>query len=251
MIRRLAPLLLLQLCAACATARLTGRPLDVAADPGERRVVVLEPFFEDAEWLTKTRLDQEQVITSSGRVGMITVERRYAEKPVFARVEILADEYRGVLAEMRRLRPNWQVLSTSELPVAQGPVSVVRVIVGPGEIAGSNRPLKSLACGFGFILPPLWIFSFTPVEEVQRVHGQLQRFDADAADVRARLLRYPTQPDFAVDTRGLVPANLPFAVDLEYEEGIFASEKEREPVLVSGFIQRLAAATVVLVEGRR
>jgi len=106
--------------------------------------------------------------------------------------------------------------------------------------------------GFGrALLPPLWIFSFTPVEEVQRVHGQMQRFEADAADVRARLLRYPTQPDFAVDTRGLIPTNLPYALDLEYEEGIFASEKDREPVLVSGFIQRLAAATVVLVEGRR
>jgi hypothetical protein len=215
-------------------------------------VVVVEPFFEDAEWLTKTRLDQEQVITSTGQIGTVTVERQYAEKPVFARLEELANEQRGVIAELRRLRPTWHVLSTGELPAVSGPVSVIRVIVGPGEIAGSNRPLKSLACGFGFILPPLWIFSFaTPVEEVQRVNGQLQRFDADAGDVRARLLRYPTQPDFAVDTRGLPPATLPYAIDLEYEEGIFAPEKSREPVLVSGFIQRLAAAAVVLVEGGR
>ena len=251
MLRRLAPCLLLSLCAACATARLTGRPPDVTADSGEPRVVVVEPFFEDAEWLTKTRLEQEQVITSSGQIGMVTVERRYAEKPVFARVEELANEQRGVIAELRRLRPSWQVLSTGELPAVNGPVSVIRVIVGPGEIAGSNRPLKNLACGFGIILPPLWIFSFTPVEEVQRVHGQMQRFDADAGDVRARLLRYPTQPDYAVDTRGLVPANMPYAIDLEYEEGLFAPEQSREPVLVSGFIQRLAAAAVVLVEGRR
>ncbi len=88
MIRRLAPCLLLSLCAACATARLTGRPPEVPVDPGVPRVVVVEPFFEDADWLTKTRLDQEQVITSTGQVGMMTVERRYAEKPVFARTRI-------------------------------------------------------------------------------------------------------------------------------------------------------------------
>lgn len=249
--RRLIPLLLAPLCAACATAHLVSKPPAVPPDPGERRVVVVEPFFEDANWLEKTQLENAEVISPYGQMGTVTVERRYAEKPVFARVPVLADEHKGVLAEMRRLRPSWQILSTGELPAASGPVSLIRVIVGPGEIAGSDRALKSLACGFGFLLPPLWFFLLSPVDEVQRVHGQLQRFDADAGDLRARLLRYPTQPDFAVDTRGLAPANLPYAIDLEYQEGLLAPEQPREPVLVSGFIQRLAAAAIQLVETRR
>jgi len=251
MLRRLLPVLaLLPLCA-CAAARLTGKPVPLPADPGESRVVVVEPFFEDAEWINKTAFENEQVITNTGAIGTVTVERRYAEKPVFAQVAVLAQEQRGVIAEIKKLRPTWRVMSTGELPAVSGPVSLVRVIVGPGEIAGSNRTLKQLACGFGFIFPPLWIFTATPVEEVQRVHGQLQRFDAEAGDVRGRLLRYPTQPDFAVDTRGLAPSNLPFSLDVEYEEGFMADEKARNPVLVQGFIQKLAAAAVLLVEGRR
>jgi len=211
-------------------------------------VVVIEPFFEDAEWISKTSYENQQVLTNTGAIGTVTVERRYAEKPIFAQVTVLTQEQRGVIAELKRLRPSWSVLSTGELPAVTGSVSVVRVIVGPGEIAGSNRTLKQLACGFGFLFPPLWLFTLSPVEEVQRVHGQLQRFDADAGDLRARLLRYPTQPDFAVDTRGMAPNNLPFSLDLEYEEGFMASEKSREPVLVQGFVQKLAAAVVLLME---
>lgn len=240
--------LLLAACAGCSTARLTLRPPAVGADPGVRRSVVIEPFFEDSNWETRLTAETAQVYTYDGRVGEVMVYRKVAKKPVFARLPVLAEEQRAVIAELRRLRPSWQVLSPSELPPVNGPVSLVRVIVGPAELAGSNRPLKSLALLFGFILPPLWLFELGPVEEVQRVTGLLQRFDADAAELRGRLLRYPTQPDFAVDTRGLRPIDRPYMVDLEYQEGLWASEQAREPVLIAGFTRHLAAAVVRLIE---
>ncbi len=62
-------------------------------------------------------------------------------------------------------------------------------------------------------------------------------------------VRYPTQPDFAVDARGMTYQQQPYGLDLEYEEGVLASETSREPVLVSGFVQRLSMAVIALVEG--
>jgi hypothetical protein len=51
-----------------------------------------------------------------------------------------------------------------------------------------------------------------------------------------------------VDTRGLPTTTRRFGLELVYEEGVLAREDARDPVLVSGFAQRLAVAVVALVE---
>ena len=263
----------------CATARLVGPgPSVLAPQAGAPSVsVVIEPFFENAQWKVSTEARMATVYPgSSGYGGMgyggydprygggaaygpyggglpqdVTYYQQVASKPVYARPQVLAQEQAQVVAEVQRLRPNWRVYSTSALQQLQGPVTLVRVVVGELELLGSNRPAKRLAFIFGFICPPLWLFDIGPVRETQRVNGMLFRYQAESTVLKAKLLRYATQPDFAVDTRGLVPRQQPVAMDIEYQEGLFASDASREPVVVRGFTDRLAAATVALVEGVR
>ena len=234
----------------CATARLVGPAPATAPDPGGARVVVVEPFFENAEWRLTTRTERAQVYGVYGPQD-VTVSRQVAEKAVYARVESLAAEHAAVIGAVQRLRPSWRVLSPGALPPVEGPVTLVRVVVGEAETVGSDRALKNLACAFGVVLPPLWLVLLDPVHETQRINGRLVRFDAEAPEVRARLLRYPTQPDFAVDTRGLAPLERAFGYELELEEGALASEASRDPVLVQAFAARLAAGVVAIVEERR
>lgn len=59
----------------------------------------------------------------------------------------------------------------------------------------------------------------------------------------------PSQPDFAVDTRGLSGTAQPFGLELSYNEEVNSSATAQETVLVQGFIERLATAIVALVEG--
>ncbi|HME91819.1 MAG TPA: hypothetical protein VKE49_10370 [Myxococcaceae bacterium] len=251
------------LLAACSTARLRPPPPINVADSGGQRLVIVEPFFEASEWKLSTRTEHATVYGPGygppgygpgygpGYAGPrdVTIYRDIAEKPVYARVPTLAQEQRGVIGGVQRLRPRWRVTSTSELMSATGPVTLIRVIVGEPEILESNRSLKTIAFAFGIIIWPLLLVQITPVSETQRVHGMMIRFDAEAAELRPKLLRYPTQPDFAVDTRGMVYRQQPFGLDLEYQEGVLASESSREPVLVSGFVERLSTAVVALAEG--
>jgi hypothetical protein len=61
-------------------------------------------------------------------------------------------------------------------------------------------------------------------------------------------VKYATQPDFAVNFSGLPPRTQPFALDVEYEEGLFADESPRLGVLLDGFVEKLAFAIVTLIE---
>ncbi|MFZ5472052.1 MAG: hypothetical protein ACOZIN_21695 [Myxococcota bacterium] len=235
----------------CATARLTS-PLPLTpADMGQRRVVVLEPFFESAPWELATRSEHVQVYGAYGVPQDVVVTQQVAQKPVYARVSSLSTEHRLVLAEVRRLRPSWEVLSTGTLGELSGPATLVRVVVGEVETVESNRALKNLACAFGVILPPLLLLQLQPVQETHRVHGWLTRYEGEASDFAARRLRYPSQPDFAVDTRGFTPLPRAFGLDLSFEEGVLGPQDAREEVLVQGFSQRLAAAVVAIVEEQR
>ena len=68
------------------------------------------------------------------------------------------------------------------------------------------------------------------------------------APLEGRLVRYPTQPDFAVNTANLPVYERQFGLDLSYEEGILANEAPREAVLIRGFSLKLASAIVAMVE---
>jgi hypothetical protein len=76
----------------------------------------------------------------------------------------------------------------------------------------------------------------------------VERFPLEAAALKDRLVKYPTQPDFAVNLAGLEPERRQFGLDVTYEEGLLADERPRGPVLVGGFVDRLAAAIIALVE---
>lgn len=239
---------------ACAPARLVGPgpvPPPVVQPPPV--VVVVEPFFENAT--VQTRPQSETVTTWSGRGAPrdVTLVREVSEKPVLARIAALEAEHRIVVDEVRKLRPGWHVVSTGELnkQTLLGPVRLVRVIVGDGEVISSNRTLKRVATAFGVIIWPLLLVNLSPVEETQRIHGTMTLYEAEASTLAPRLLRYPTQPDFAVDTRDLPAVVQPFGLDVAYEEGLFANDARRTPVLLRGFSERLAVAVVALVEGIR
>lgn len=244
------------LCSGCTAARLVGPVPITAPDPGDPRVVVLEPFFETAEWKMTVKTEIASVGSSNPLFGAtaspfandVAVQTTTAEKPLFARVVMLAEEHRQVLAEVQRLRPNWRVTSTSGAQVLTGPVHVVRVVVGDAELIETNRPMKNLAFGFGLVLWPLLIVAGMPVEETQRVYGTLDRYRLDAEDLKRRLVRYPTQPDFAVNTAQLRPFQRPFGLDLQYEEGLLVNEQPRELLLLRCFSLKLASAIVAIIE---
>lgn len=254
----------------CATATLAGDRAVFTADPGQRRVVVLEPFFETAEWRTRMRTERVQVMGSpygsglggggfygggtlgTNALGMptdVTVQRPVTEKPVYAQVASLSILHGKVLEAVRRARPSWEVVSTSASPSLQGPVTLVRLVVHDAEQLESNRAFKNLAFAFGLVLLPLQLVHLTPVSETDRIYGALSRYLTEGEALRSRLVRYPTQPDFAIDARGLpAPLERRFGLDVTYEEGLFADEAPRNGVLLQGFAEKIAAGVVALVE---
>ena len=248
--------------AGCATAQLAGHAPVTPPDRGEPRVVVIEPFFETAEWQHTVKTETGMMMSPSPSFfpgsgfspiggpfgGTVSVQRVVTDKPLNARVPSLTEEQRQVLAEVQRLRPSWRVTSTGGVAVLTGPVFLMRVIVSDSEIVESNRTFKNLAFGFGLVILPLQLFNLTPVEETERVYGALQRFDVDAQAVAGRLVRYPTQPDYAVNTSTLPATERRFGLDLTYREGLLANEQPREAVLLRGFSLKLASAIVALVE---
>lgn len=248
----------------CNPAVLTGAPPPLIAESRAPPVtVIVEPFFDTSGWKMETHL--EPVLSPSGTTlgygaygpygpsgsgnGPTHVSASAQAKNVFNRVDVLAEEHAQVLSAVSQLRPRWRVETTSALKELSGPVTLVRVVVGEAEVLGSDRAYKTTAFAFGFILPPLLLLQLGGVDETQRVFGLLDRYDADALQLRPRLLRYQTQPDFAVDTRGLSPTAQPFGLELSYNEGVTASQTARETTLVQGFVLHLATAIVALVEG--
>ncbi len=259
---RAALLLLLLLGTGCATAKLVG-PRSVAPDdPGTSRVVVLEPLFELAELQTVNRTEFANVMPGAMPFGpgygygsgfnqmptTVAVTRQVQEKPFFARAETLVRVHALVLQEVQRRRPSWRVTSTSGAPLLQGELTVVRTIIEGNEYVASNRTLKNLAFGFGLVIWPLQLFHLEPVEETMRIYGTVERFALGADGLRQRLVKYPSQPDFAVNLAGVEARRRPFGLDVTFEEGLLADERPRPGVLTTGFVERLAVAVIALVE---
>lgn len=248
----------------CATAQLAQERAFFPPDPGVQRTVVLEPLFELANWQTTTRTEYARVVGnpfgSTGMLGYgsgfgssaypttVAVTREVREKPLFARTEVMTEIHRRLLNEVQRRRPAWRVTSTSGTSALRGDVTVVRTIIEGNQTAASDRALKNLALGFGFVIWPLELIHIDPVHETVRVMGLVERFNAPAELLGQRLVRYPTQPDFAVNLSGLTPLRRPFGLDVSYTEGILASEYPRTLVLLDGFVDRLASAVIALVE---
>ncbi len=250
--------LLLMACA-CATAKVVGPPIVTPPDLNVARSVVIEPFFEAADWQTVTKTEYAHMYGGGGMgFGMygggmgngqtVSIQRQVNEKPLYAQVPSLTAEHRTVLQEVQKLRPSWKVASTSSLPTMAGPVTLVRVIVRNSESIESNRALKDLAFVFGLVIWPLELFQITPVTETQRVYGALERYLTDAETAKSRLVRYPTQPDFAFNASGITPLGRAFGLDITFEEGLLADERPRTDVLPRGFAEHLAAAIVAIVE---
>jgi hypothetical protein len=247
----------------CATARLAQDPMPSLADRGTPRTVVLEPLFELADWQTTTRTEYAQVPMGYGGLGgyssfgsgygsgygnTVAISRQVQEKPLFARPQVMNEVFRKLIAEVQRRRPSWRVTSTSGAPVLTGDVTVVRTIIEGNKVEESDRTLKNLALGFGFVIWPLELVHIDPVHETERVYGLVERFQAPSDALRARLVRYPTQPDYAVNMAGMTPLRHQFGLDVAYVEGVLANETPRTGVLINGFVERLGAAVVALVE---
>lgn len=252
----------LSLGSGCATARLIGEPAFTPEDPRIERAVVVEPLFELAELQTTTRTEYAQLSSNPYGVGSmgfgssfntmgsntVAVTREVQEKPMFAKPAMLVELQARVLAEVQRRRPSWRVTSTGGAGLLKGNVTVVRTVIQGNELVESNRSLKNLAFGFGLIIWPLQLVNISPVEETMRVYGILERFNVDAAVLPTRLVKYPSQPDFAVNLAGVTSVRHDFGLDVTYDEGLLADEKPRARVLVDGFIDRLAAAVIAIVE---
>jgi hypothetical protein len=98
------------------------------------------------------------------------------------------------------------------------------------------------------VILPLQFININPVEETVRVFGLVERFNVDATTLPTRLVRYPSQPDYAVNLANVSSVKREFGLDIAYEEGLLADERPRPKVLIDGFIDRLASATIALVE---
>lgn len=238
----------------CATARVVGPPVVIPPESSQVKSVVLEPFFETAEWKTEVSRTQSDW-SNMGQRGwsamgrpMVIRETVTTRKPVLAEVDALSEEYRLVLAHLKRLRPTWQIVTTSGVATVEGPVTVVRVVIDTHQTIGTNRPLKNAAFSFGLLIWPLQIYNFWPVTETERIYGILERYATDSATVKTRLIRYATQPDAAFNASGLTPLKREFGLDVTYEEGLLANEGPRKGALIGGFSERLASAVVALVE---
>jgi len=156
--------------------------------------------------------------------------------------------HRKVLLAVQQLRPSWRVTSTGGASLLEGETVVVRTVIEGQETTVSDRTLKSFCFGAGIIIWPLLICAGYPVEETEHVTGLVERFVTSAEIVKARLVKYPTQADFAVNLAGLQPLRRPFGLDVTYTEGVLANEGPRQGVLIEGFVDRLAAAVVAIVE---
>ncbi|MFZ5446117.1 MAG: hypothetical protein ACOZQL_39385 [Myxococcota bacterium] len=260
MVRPLLVLAVLVGGSGCATAKLVGERAFTPEDPRVARTVVIEPLFELAELQTSTRTEYAQLSSSpysmmgfgfggfSPMGNTVAVTRTIQEKPFFARPSTLAELQAKVLAEVQRRRPSWRVTSTGGAPLLKGDVTIVRTIIQGNELVASDRTLKNLAFGFGLIIWPLQLINISPVEETTRVFGILERFSMDAAGLPTRLVKYPSQPDYAVNLAQIASVRREFGLDVTYEEGLLADERPRNGVLIDGFVDRLAAAVIALVE---
>jgi hypothetical protein len=263
------PGLLLSLLAAgtgCATAKLAQEKSVFPPDPGVERNVVLEPLFELADWKLTTRTDYAYVSPgafgsapgpfgypgyASGRgfgPGTVPVTTLVSEKPFFARNDVLVELHRRLLMEVQNRRPSWRVTSTGGAGLLSGATVVVRTIIEGNEVTVSDRALKGLCFGVGLLIWPLLLCAAQPVEETEYVTGLVERFTTTADVLETRLVKYPTQPDYAVNLAGIAGLRRPFGLEVTYREGVVANEAPRRGVLIEGLVDRLATAIIAIVE---
>lgn len=258
---RVPALLMVALFSGCATAQLVGDRAFTPEDPQVARTVVIEPLFELAELQTTTRTEYATLGNGFGNPGIgfgsgfnstgpnnVAITRQFQEKPFFAKALTLVELHHRTIAEVQRRRPSWRVTSTSGAQLLKGNVTVVRTIIEGNDTVASDRTLKNLAFGFGLVIWPLQFFNLKPVEETVRVYGLVERFNLDATSLQQRLVKYPSQPDFAVNLTNVTPVRRQFGLDVTYEEGLLADERPRANVMINGFVDRLASATIALVE---
>lgn len=235
-------------------------------EAGPPRIVVIEPLFERAEWKTSTHtevVDPSVAMGASERYtplpptlmsgepttqSTVLATRTTIEKPLFARPAVLAAIHERLLPAIAALRPHWTIVAPGAAPTIKRDAVVIRTVLDGNEVVESDRPLKNAAFAFGLVLLPLQIITAFPVEETQRISGQIEKVAVEPKALQQRLVKYATQPDFAVNLSGLKSRRQPFALDVQYEEGLFADETPRPAVLVEGFVERLAYAIVTLVE---
>lgn len=231
-------------------------------EAGPPRIVVIEPLFERAEWKTSTRTEFVDAVTGSSTLASpigqsvsplgasqpVVVTQTTTQKPLFGRPSILAAIHERLLPAVAALRPHWTIVAPGAAPTITRNAVVIRTVLDGNEVVESDRPLKNAAFAFGLVILPLQIFTAFPVEETQRISGQLEKVAIEPKALQQRLVKYATQPDFAVNLSGLRSRRQPFALDVQYEEGLFADETPRPAVLVEGFVERLAYAIVTLVE---
>jgi hypothetical protein len=260
MVARALLFLLILASSGCATAKLVGERAFTPEDPRVARNVVIEPLFELAELQTTTRTEFAQLSSSPYQLGgfggfntlggnnTVAVTRQVQEKPFFAKPATLVQLQTAVMREVQKRRPSWRVTSTGGAPLLKGDVTIVRTIIQGDEIIASDRTLKNLAFGFGLFIWPLQLVNISPVEETTRVYGLLERFTVDSAGLSMRMVKYPSQPDYAVNLAGVTSLRREFGLDLTYEEGLLADERPRSGVLIDGFVDRLASAVIAVVE---
>lgn len=257
---RFIPPLMLALLSGCATAKLVGDRAFTPEDPQIERTVVIEPFFELAELKTSTRTEYASLGSGYGNPGFmggtpfnsapstVAITRQIQEKPFFAKPGTLVELQHRLLAEVQRRRPSWRVTSTGGSQLLKGQVTVVRTIIDGDALVASDRTLKNLAFAFGLVILPLQFININPVEETVRVYGAVERYGVDASTLPGRLVKYPSQPDYAVNLANVEPLRREFGLDINYVEGLLADERPRPAVLIDGFIDRMASATIALVE---
>jgi hypothetical protein len=248
----------------CATARINQPNSQFPSDPGVVRTVVLEPFFEITEWKTSTRTEYARIDRSSnlgsqggffGSTGsnfsqptQVAITRTVQEKPIFARADALAALQGAVIKVVQERRPSWRVMSTSAGAALASNLTLVRTIVSHNERVESDRPLKNTALGFGIFIPPLLLIQIDPVHETERLSGLIEKAELDSNFIRERSIRYPTQPDAAINLSQVNLTGREFVLDVAYLEGVLADERPRTQVLLSGYVDLLATAVIALVE---
>jgi hypothetical protein len=214
--------------AGCATTRLVGqRPPMGAMEAGPLRVVVLEPL---SERLAATPPSSGGPLLFSGTATL----RRLSQR---------------VLEVVRGLRPTWQVVTPAEASTdVSRPAVVVRTLITGSGLVASDRAPKTAAFAFGLVVLPLLILSALPVEETQRVVGAVQTVTVDPKLLAQRLTRAPLGALDGLNLTGLSLARRAFALDVEYDEGLFADEGPRAEVLREGLVEMLAFAIVAFIE---
>lgn len=227
----------------CSTAHLIGaRPPMDPIEAGPPRVVIVEQPLDRAEW--KGTVAPDAVDPSP----TLTLSKSPPTRTPFTRPEVLAAIHEQVVPAIRALRPHWTVGGPGSAPEVKREAVVVRTVIARNETVESDRTLKNAAFAFGLVLLPLQILAAFPVEETERISGLLERTALSPRALQERLVKHAARPDFALNLTGLPTKQQPFALDVAYEEGLFADERPRLGVLVEGFVERLAFAIVTLIE---